>query len=308
MKTKDAFKERLARPMLAKRSEPFDSENHIYEIKWDGIRCISYIDKNSHELRSRNNISITAGYPELASFPSKIKCTSAILDGELIVLENGNPSFGAWQKRSMIKDALQLKRAAFKTPAVYIVFDILYINGSSISDRTLLERKSVLCDIIKENDRIILSKHIFQYGILFFQKAVEKNMEGVIAKDKNSFYRQGIRSGSWLKFKKKFMEDFIICGFLPSGTKKIASLVLGSVNDGSIEFRGLVSASLPDETLALLAEYLELNIVGQIPFKALPVQLKNPVWVTPKIICTVEYLEKSTGGLLRHAVLKVLKI
>jgi len=124
---------------------------------------------------------------------------SVILDGELVVMTNGKPDFYALRRRSLMQNEFKIKLASKESPVIFVAFDILYLNGQSMCDRPLYERKKILADNVKENG-LSISRFIETNGTALFNAAVENNLEGVIAKRADSIYRPNKRTHDWLKF------------------------------------------------------------------------------------------------------------
>ncbi len=221
------------KPMLAMSAAPFDSENHIFELKWDGTRCLAFIDRESVMLQNRRLIDITYRYPEFQQLNKYLKAKEVILDGELVVLKEGLPSFEKLQQREHIGDERRIKILSELLPATYIVFDLLYIDGLFIIDKPLIERREILSTLFPFVDNVILSEIFFE-GKGLFKKALKMGFEGVMAKEKKSPYLPGERSNYWLKIKKSFDLDAIICGYIEGEGKRrdyFGSLVLGAYDN-----------------------------------------------------------------------------
>lgn len=301
----DIFKEKTIIPMLAKRSNPFDSEDYFYEIKWDGIRCLAYINGDIN-LRSRNNKNITQNYPEFDDMQKWVKNRPLILDGEIVMMKNGKPSFHEWQKRSGIKDKTKLIKAVKANPAVFMVFDILYINGENMFELPLHHRKEVLSENIKDNTYLIVSDVIVGNGIEIYKAAVKKELEGIVAKKKDSLYYPGKRTNFWYKFKKSIEEDFIICGYLKGGQWGIGSLVLGRYFGERLVYQGTVGTGFKRQDSKKLLGYFKKSKTEN-PFVDKGTENLSVTWVRPELVCTVEYLEKGKKG-LRHASFKGIRL
>lgn len=136
------------KPMLAVDSNPFNSENYLFEIKWDGYRCLFYFE-GKIKLISRNGNNLTDTFPEFCTVNFFENIKPCLFDGEIIVLNNGLPSFNNLQQRGRLKDKIKVKSAAVKYPAVFVVFDILYINGREIMKLPLLKRKKYYLATLK---------------------------------------------------------------------------------------------------------------------------------------------------------------
>jgi ATP-dependent DNA ligase len=201
------------KPMLSEASEPFDSRQHLYEIKWDGTRCISFVNEKQ-VLQNRRLVDITKRYPEIKI---EIKAKQAVFDGEIVVMDKGLPQFRLLQQREHIEDAFRIKLLSQRMPASYIVFDMLYLNNENITTMPLLDRKKILAQTLLENEHVFLCDYVLEKGKQYFEEAVKKGLEGVMAKDIESPYLTGKRSSYWLKIKKSASIDAIICGITEGG-------------------------------------------------------------------------------------------
>ncbi|MCL6635800.1 MAG: ATP-dependent DNA ligase, partial [Peptococcaceae bacterium] len=202
----------LVRPMLAVSAEPFDSAEHLFEVKWDGYRGLAYLNGGT-VLRSRNLLDLTGMFPELAGLHGKVKELPAILDGEIVALENGRPSFAALQSRGRTGGLKGAACAPAGGPAVFIAFDILYSGGRSVMKMPLAERKRLLEETVEPGEEVILSRYVLRNGRAFYDLCVERGLEGVVAKRLDSIYLPGRRSSHWLKFRHTREADLVICGY-----------------------------------------------------------------------------------------------
>ena len=174
------------RPMLLKEiNDPFDSEDYIYEIKYDGIRALVFLNSNNIKIISRNNKDLTSLFPELQSLKTLVK-DNTIFDGEIIIMDKNGPSFSKLQERIHLKDKTKIKMNSENNPVLFVAFDILYKNKNLI-DLTVLERKKILDNYI-ENEIFIKSK-IFYEGKKLFESVKKNNLEGIVAKKKNTKYK-----------------------------------------------------------------------------------------------------------------------
>lgn len=290
------FTKRNIQPMLIGREEsPFDSKDYIYELKWDGERCIAYLDPEGEaELRNKRNVKMLPKVPELKDIwrQSKVKC---ILDGELMVLKEGKPDFFEIQRRSLTTNKFKIELASNQYPATFIAFDILYYDGKDITSMPLTERKEYLKKAFKESERLALSRHIENNGIAFYQMAEQRELEGIVAKRKDSIYIQGKRTKEWAKIKRMMDEDFIICGYIPK-MNNMVSLVLGKFKDAAIIYQGHVTMGVGRDTVRLLQD---------LPAGFPPTDTpgghgnENAIWVQPKYVGVVKYMPR-TGSSGRH--------
>lgn len=181
------------KPMLATMSEPFDSSEFIYEIKWDGYRCLAFLDSQTR-LQSRNLKDISYLFPELHLLHQKIRQPGCILDGEVIALRKGKPSFLELQKRAQLKKTEHIKGMVRQIPVIYVVFDLLYLNYRPIYQNNLESRRAQLSNNIFSEDELVLANFIEKKGTAYFESIVELGLEGVIAKKKDSPYLPGKKS------------------------------------------------------------------------------------------------------------------
>ncbi|MDF2699425.1 MAG: dependent ligase, partial [Haloplasmataceae bacterium] len=181
------FENRSASPMLLTESEPFDSENHIYELKLDGIRCLAYLDQFQTELRNKRNKILNNTYPELKNINKSVK-QRCILDGELVVITNGKPDFFEVQKRSLMTNQFKIELSAKQRPVRFVAYDIIYLNDKSLVNTKLLERKKLLEETVNEDESLAISRFIHDQGINFYNLVAKQDLEGVVAKKKDSYY------------------------------------------------------------------------------------------------------------------------
>lgn len=297
----DLFTDRNISPMLMYETEPFDDENYIYELKLDGIRCLAYLGDNATELRNKRNKNVTEIYPELKEIHqcAKNKC---ILDGELVVFNEGVPDFYALQARSLKTDEFKIKLASKKNPVQFVAYDILYCDGEQITDKPLMERKKIMEDNISESNGLSISRYIERDGIKFFELAKARGLEGIVAKEKSGKYYIGKRTRKWLKIKVMQEEDLIICGYQPDENGYPKDIVLGERDDkGNLVYRGKVFLGVSKEERALLYEYATKGTTKP------HFELKgNIVWLEPKLIGTVRYMHVTENG-FRQPVWKGIK-
>lgn len=281
------------RPMLAGTSGPFDSKDYFFELKWDGMRCITYLDRDELRLQNRNLHIVTQSYPELQILTKAVSHKSAILDGEIVVLESGIPSFGKLQNRFQVDDPLRIEIMRKLYPVTYVAFDLLYHNGRSLLHTSLEDRKELLKKIIKENPHLLYGEHIEEQGKLFFQEAISKGFEGVIAKKRDSPYLVGQRSKFWLKIKGKRTIEAIIAGYTEGEGKRagtFGALVLAAYNrDRELVHLGNVGTGFSDSEAQHLVGLLRSMKVRSRTIRG-DVEAPAPItWVKPQLVCEVEH-------------------
>jgi DNA ligase D-like protein (predicted ligase)/DNA ligase D-like protein (predicted 3'-phosphoesterase) len=276
------------KPMLAKEATtPFSSKDWIFEIKWDGFRAIAYVNEKV-SLRSRNDKELIDNFPELQELKNLTK--NAVLDGEIVVIKNGRADFQSLQERGKAVKASEIQSQTIRLPAQYVVFDILEKDGKSLTNLSLLERKKILQDSLKDGEHIVLSDFVEEKGEDYYQAALEKGIEGIIAKRKDSTYQPGLRTGDWMKIKKLQSCDCVIFGFT-KGTgvraKTFGALILGLYNKQTPVFTGKVGTGFTQETLENLSDEFKELKTDKAPFQTgLPEEI---TWLKPKLVCEVYY-------------------
>ena len=297
----DLFEQKNIKPMLiGAEGEAFDSPDYLYELKLDGERCIAYLDPQSGtELRNKRNIRMLPKVPELKDIHlcAGVKC---ILDGELAVIKNGRPDFYEIQRRSLMSSPAKIELAAKQTPACFTAFDILYYEDRAVTALPLTERKELLNRAIKqETPRFALSRVIENNGVAFYQLAQQQNLEGIVAKRRESRYYFDKRTKDWIKCKNLKDEDYVVCGYIPKGNG-MNSIVLGQYADDKLKYKGHVTLGVGGEGFRKIREQPH---VPSPPFEV-PAGHENAVWIEPSLCCTVRYMEKTASGGLRQPVFK----
>lgn len=292
----------MLRPMLAVSAEPFDSPEFLYEVKWDGYRALAYLEEKTTIL-SRRLSDLTGAFPELTGLHERVVRRPAVLDGEIVVLAEGRPSFARLQAR-----AGSTERPGPVWPAVFVAFDVLYAGGAPVINRPLLERKDMLRAMVSPDDRIILSQYITKDGVAFYLACVGQGLEGVMAKRLAGTYRPGRRSSDWRKFRHTREVDLVICGYQPGrGGRNLGSLLLAGRREGEYVYAGRVGTGFSEqEAQALLAKLKPLEIGGpavRVPQKG----IKGARWVRPFLVCAVTCLAATAQGCLRHPVYRGLR-
>ncbi len=290
--------EEMIKPMLAQISEPFDSKEFCFEIKYDGTRTIAYIDKEKKEVRFLNRRLkwFQSNYPELLNIYENVKAKRVVLDGEIVVFKEGKPDFTALQTREHVGEKLRIKLLSEIMPATNIVFDILHLDGEDLINKPLIERKKILESVVKESERLILSSYIIGKGKELFEKVKEKKLEGIIAKKLNSTYQIGKRSEDWLKIKYLKTLDCVIAGFTKGSgwrEKYFGALILGCYKDGKLIYLGRVGTGWEEKDLEEITKKLNEIKSEKCPFEEKPKMPSDLVvtWVKPKLVCEVKYLE-----------------
>lgn len=301
----DIFETKDVKPMLiSEMTEAFDSEEFIYELKLDGERCIAYLDPNTGtELRNKRNMRMLIKVPELSEIHRQVN-SRCILDGELIVLKDGKPDFFEIQKRSLTANSFKIKLQSAQFPASFIAFDVLYYVDRETVSLPLMERKKILDSLItQENDRLSVSRFIEREGKAFYKLAVQQELEGIVAKRRDSKYYFGKRTKDWIKIKNLLDEDFVVCGYIEK-ENNVISVVLGQYREDRLVYKGHVTLGVSTEDFRVMAAQKTLDLP---PFLETPSGNENAVWIEPKLVCTVKYMMKTGTGSMRQPVFKGLR-
>jgi bifunctional non-homologous end joining protein LigD len=295
-------------PMLASIAEdPFDDPNWVFEIKWDGYRVISYLENGGVRLLSRNQNDLAPRYPELRELSKWVKAKSAVLDGEVVVLdEQGRPSFSLMQQRTGIRAHGRQSAPRSDLPILYYVFDLIFLDGYDLRRVALVDRKRALQQILPSEGIVRFSDHYAQQGTALFQVAKEKGLEGIVAKKANSCYEER-RSREWLKIKITQTVDCVIGGYTdPEGARQyFGSLVLGLYNDKKeLIHVGHAGTGFSQATLKQIFTVVKGLETKTKPFTGV-VDAKNVHWVKPLRVCEVKFTEwtheTNEGGLKLRA-------
>ena len=291
------------KPMLiGVEREPFDSKEYIYELKLDGERCIAYLDKDKIILKNKRNVLMLPKVPELSDIHKNVN-VRCILDGELAVIKDGKPDFFEIQKRSMMSNPIKIDMAAKKYPACFTAFDILYYDDRQVTDLPLLERKELLQKAVKsENSLFAVSRFIEENGTAFYQLAEKQELEGIVAKKKESHYYFDKRTKDWIKIKNLQDDDFVVLGYVPK-ENNMNSIILGQYSNNDLIYKGHVTLGVGGEPFRKIKELDKTNC----PFSEVPKGNENAVWVKPELVCIVKYMMKTDNGGMRQPVFKGLR-
>jgi len=188
-------------PMLAQPGAPFDADDHLFEIKWDGVRMLAVRDASGYRLVNRHRADRTAQYPELACLAQLP--TGTILDGELVVLRQGRPDFKLLLSRDQTCQPLKIRLLTQSLPATYVAFDLLYHGYRPLLDQPLRQRRAQLRNVVAALGQppVVFSEGIVGTGREFFRQVCALGLEGVVAKQLDSRYRPGKRTKAWIKIK-----------------------------------------------------------------------------------------------------------
>jgi bifunctional non-homologous end joining protein LigD len=309
---------RAIHPMLATIvDEVFDSEEWLYEIKWDGYRSIVFFNAptataagsvdGSLRMMSRNQNEQTADFPELHSIAEQLDCQQCILDGEIVALdESGRASFSLMQQRSGL--SLEGKR---RTPdhsifIVYYVFDLLYLDGYSLLRVDLEERKRLLAEVVRPNELLRISEHFVGQGTSLLEAARQQNLEGIVAKRRKSCYIEK-RSREWQKIKITQRQECVIGGYTdPRGSREnFGSLILGLYDkQGRLVPVGQAGSGFTHASHANMWKLLHQRETKENPFSGKVDSPRKTHWVKPELVAEIKFTEwthesDSKGGGLK---------
>ena len=287
-------------PMLATSiEEPFDGDDWLFEIKWDGYRAIAFIEEGKVRLVSRNQNELTPRYPELKDLPKFVHAKSAILDGEVVALdEEGRASFSLMQQRTGFRPGGRRGVVNADVPVLYYAFDLLYLDGYDWRKVPLEERKEKLAAIIIAGDNLRYSDHYEKQGKALFEMARAKGLEGILAKRRECPYEER-RSSDWLKIKIRHRMEAVIGGYTePEGSRAhFGSIVLGLYDkQGRLIHVGQAGSGFNQKSLAEIWKLLKKRETKQKPFYGEVEALRKVYWVKPELVAEIEYAEWTEGA------------
>lgn len=299
----------LIRPMLATSIEkPFDSDEWLYEIKWDGYRSVAFLEDGTLRLVSRNQNDMTALYPELADLPRSVRARHAVLDGEVVAVDaQGRPSFSLMQQRTGIRHGRFRAPGRTEVPVYYYAFDLIHLDGYDLHRVDLENRKQLLQQVINSGGNLHYSDHHIAQGTALFQVARQRELEGIVAKRRRSCYEEK-RTREWLKIKITREIECVIGGYTePEGSREFfGSLVLGLHNEkGQLIHVGQAGTGFDRKMLADLWKLLAKLETKMNPFYG-PVEADRKVhWVNPELVAEIKFTEwtheTNEGGLKLRA-------
>lgn len=287
------------RPQLATLVKtPPSGDQWLHEIKYDGYRIGCAIAKGEVRLISRNGNDWTHHFPEIAEAVRKLRVDEALIDGEVAMLmPDGRTSFEALQQ--------VVARTTSRGPLVYVVFDLLHINGTSIASLPLEERKARLRALVgaRKTGRIRFADHVEGHGELLLEHAAKLGLEGIVSKRRDLRYFPG-RHDSWRKIKCLRTATFVIGGFHePKGAVRdgIGALVVGEYDGTRLVFSGRVGTGFSHALSVDLRRRLDATLQKACPFDPHPGPTERHArWVKPTMQCEVAYGERTREGRLRH--------
>jgi ATP-dependent DNA ligase len=283
-------------PMLAVRGEPFDSPQHLFEVKWDGVRAVAAVEGGRWQVRGRDLADYQLRYPELevlGRLPS-----GTVVDGELVVFDHGRARLEAILRRHQLVSPRKIQYAHRLCPATYVLFDLVAWQGQAFLNQPLSQRRARLEELLQglNEPRLAFSAGVVGPGREFFQRVVAQGHEGVMAKYLASPYVPGRRVSSWRKIKPRLLVPCVIIGYTPSG-HGVRSLVVAAPWDEVLQYAGTLTLGLSQEVQTRLAPLLAQRI-RPTPLIACR---QRATWVEADLYCQVRCLERTPRGRLRGA-------
>ncbi len=289
-------------PMLAADGgEPFDSPSHVFEVMWDGVRALAFLEDGAVRLQDRYLRDVTFQYPDLRGMAKVAREGGVVLDGVIVALdEDGRPQMSLLQERLFARGEAEARRAAARSPVVYQAFDVLYCDGRPLLNHPLWRRKDVLHQVIRPDAALRAPDFVAGEGLAFFSAVREHELAGVIAKERQSVYRPGERSGAWLKMKVYEKGEFVLGGYTFGGRawagaaarprEPLASLLLGLHDEqGRLVYVGEVAGGFAEEVVGRTAAALDALQSSECPFWAVPPLSRLIFWCRPELACSVRF-------------------
>jgi bifunctional non-homologous end joining protein LigD len=288
-------------PMLAQigKGTPPSSNDWIFEIKWDGVRAICYLEDGKLRMVSRNGHSMERQYPELSILPHHFNAKTAIIDGEIAALDSkGLPSFELLQRRITVSDASAIATLARKDPVVFFAFDLLYLDGNDLRGLPVVERKRLLHEIFKPGDLVRYSEHFTGHGPELYEASKAQGLEGIIGKRASSFY-ESRRTSDWVKWKILTSAEFVLCGFTKGERDLFGALVLGIYDRGKLVWAGNVGTGFDRKMMEAIHAKLVPLAIAKCPLEPDPNLPRDATWTRPELVCEVRFSNWTADGRLR---------
>ena len=283
---------KLSPMLLHEVNKPFNNNEYLYELKFDGVRTFIFINNDKIIIKSRRGLILNDVYPELLSIKN-ITSKTVIFDGEIVLMKDNKPSFLELQKRVRLKDNLKILKLSKKNPVTFVVFDILYEN-KDLTRLTLLDRKKILGKY-KDTVNFVKSK-CFNDGIKLFDLVKKEKMEGIVAKRRDSLYKYNERTRNWLKIKNYQEGKFWIVGYNLTKSK-VLSLFLAELKKDQYYFVGKMVMGPKNKLYKRIIKEKSIN-------NYLINCEQETNFIKPKYQILVNYIEKTSNGILRQPFIK----
>jgi bifunctional non-homologous end joining protein LigD len=298
-------------PMLARSGPlPRDDGRWAYEVKWDGVRVIAFIEGGRVRLQARSGREVTARYPELRGLGRALGARQVVLDGEVVAFTpDGRPSFQRLQGRMHLSSESAVRRLAEREPITYVAFDLLHDDGRDLMPLTYLERRERLLALGIDGPSWRTPAHHVGDGAALLEASRAQGLEGILAKRTDCPYTPGRRSPAWVKVKNFRRADVVIGGWMPGeGNRegRLGALLVGFYEDRALRYAGRVGTGFDEAELLRLGRLLEGLARAGSPFEG-----RQPPraarFVEPRLVCAVDYGEWTQTRTLRHPVYKGLR-
>jgi bifunctional non-homologous end joining protein LigD len=292
------------RPMAATLARtPPTGDGWAWELKWDGIRAVGYIDGGRLRLVTRNGNDVTRRYPELRKIGEALGTRDAVLDGEIVAFDDeSRPSFERLQQRMHVDNESQIRRLAAGVPVVYVLFDLLWLDGHSMMELPYEERRARLVELALNGPSWQTPPNEVGDGSAMLEVSKRFGIEGVVAKRLDSKYEPGRRSPAWVKVKHHLRQEFVVGGWQPGEggrSGSIGSLLVGYYDDGVLHYAGRAGSGLTQRDITWFeARFAELARPSS-PF-GIGSPPKTARFVEPAIVVEVRFTEWTSGGMIRH--------
>ena len=290
------------RPMQAASAEaPFSSVDYIFEVKWDGLRCLLFRDTHGQvHIHDRGFNDLTAAVPEVTAAASRVP-PGSVIDGEVVATDrDGRPDYHRLRQRIAGGAALREQ-----IPVAYLAFDALYLEEKPLVKQPVIRRRARLQKSVQAGGHIFVPDHIDEDGVELFDACLESGLEGVVAKHKQSPYVPGQRSPFWLKVKAVKSDDFVVVGWM--GERPYDALVVGFYEDGRLLPCGTVGGGWDDESAQVIRARLAELATETSPLDPPPIMVKPVRWCRPEVVVSVRYSEWSPDGTLRFPIFNSLR-
>lgn len=285
------------------RDQPFDSQDHLFEVKWDGVRMLAFCSRHGVRLQNRRLNDRTVQYPELQSLLGVLEGHEAILDGEVIAFRNNRQSFRSVMDRDVCRTAERAIHLSKHNPVSYMVFDVLYSDGKPLMSLPLTHRKHVLGDLLKRAGPPVYLVDMYEgSGKTLWQATEEQALEGIVAKQKSSPYVPGKKSPHWVKVK-HWRQQLCALGGYAQGRAGSLSLLAGAYVGSAFMYIGRVSSGLKASDRDHLLPALKQMSTNVSPFSN-KVEMRAVTWVKPSLTFLAEFMEWTEDLKMRSPVLK----
>jgi bifunctional non-homologous end joining protein LigD len=294
-------------PMLATLAAdlPHDEDRYAFEIKWDGVRAIAYVDGGRALFEGRRGNDITSRYPELRGLGPALGATPAVLDGEIVAFDGERPSFERLQRRMHVSNDRAVRRLMGAVPVVYVLFDLLWFDGHSTISLPYRERRKLLDELGLQGASWQTPAAHEGEGTALREASRGLGLEGVVAKRLDSLYEPGRRSRAWLKVKNTNSQEFVIGGWVPGQGMRasLGALLIGyyesTVPGARLKYAGRVGTGLSGDEITRLLRLLEPLRRDTSPFSP-PPRVKDAVFVEPELVAEVRFTEWTRAGAVRN--------